>query len=204
MKRSLTLTAPIIVLCLALTLAFTPAPATGQDASAELPVMVTSCGQSPGPVRIQFFMNRLEMDHEFNMEVTADDLVARQQAGNPVKTLIIVTGASLKGMGAAGTSIDDELNRTEALINEAKNLGITIVGAHIEGMDRRAQGAAEGDTSDEQSIDLVCPNSDILIVRADGNEDNRFSVIAGNEGIPLLLFEKNMELGGVLEKLFQQ
>jgi len=204
MKRSLNLTAPILVLCLALTLAFTPAPAKGQDASAELPVMVTSCGQSPGPVRIQFFMNRLKMDHEFNMEVTADDLVALQQAGTPVKTLIIVTGASLKGMGAAGTSIDDELNRTEALIAEARNQSITIIGAHIEGMDRRAQGAAEGDTSDEQSIDLVCPSSDMLIVRADGNEDNRFSIIAENEGIPLLLFEKNMELGGVIEKLFQQ
>ncbi len=204
MKRSLTLTAPIIVLCLALTLTFTPAPARGQDASAELPVMVTSCGQSPGPVRIQFFMNRLKMDHEFNMEATADDLVARQQAGNPVKTLIIVTGASLKGMGAAGTSIDDELDRTAALIDEAESQGITIVGAHIEGMDRRAQGAAEGDTSDEQSIDLVCPRSDMLIVRADGNEDNRFSIIANSEGIPLILFEKNMELGNVIEKLFQQ
>jgi hypothetical protein len=204
MKRSLTLTVPIFVLCLALTLAFTPAPAKGQDASAELPVMVTSCGQSPGPVRIQFFMNRLKMDHEFNMEVSADDLIARQQAGNPVKSLIIVTGASLKGMGAAGTSIDDELNRTEALIAEAKKQGITVIGAHIEGMDRRSQGAAEGDTSDEQSIDLVCPSSDMLIVRADGNEDNRFSIIADNEGIPLLLFEKNMELGGVLENLFQQ
>lgn len=204
MKRSLTLTAPIIVLCLTLTLTLTPAPARGQDASAELPVMVTSCGQSPGPVRIQFFMNRLKMDHEFNMEATADDLVARQQAGNPVKTLIIVTGASLKGMGAAGTSIDDELDRTAALIDEAKKQGITIVGAHIEGMDRRAQGAAEGDTSDEQSIDLVCPRSDMLIVRADGNEDNRFSIIANSEGIPLILFEKNMELGDVIEKLFQQ
>ena len=204
MKRSLTLTAPIIVLCLTLTLTLTPASARGQDASAELPVMVTSCGQSPGPVRIQFFMNRLKMDHEFNMEATADDLVARQQAGNPVKTLIIVTGASLKGMGAAGTSIDDELGRTAALIDEAERQGITIVGAHIEGMDRRAQGAAEGDTSDEQSIDLVCPRSDILIVRADGNEDNRFSIIANSEGIPLILFEKNMELGDVIEKLFQQ
>jgi len=204
MKRSLTATAPIIVLCFALTLTLTPAPVEGQDASAELPVMVTSCGQSPGPVRIQFFMNRLKMDHEFNMEATADDLVARQQAGNPVKTLIIVTGASLKGMGAAGTSIDDELGRTAALIDEAERQGITIVGAHIEGMDRRAQGAAEGDTSDEQSIDLVCPRSDILIVRADGNEDNRFSIIANSEGIPLILFEKNMELGNVIEKLFQQ
>jgi len=204
MKRSLTHTAPIFLLCLALTLTFTPAPVEGQELSAEVPVLLTSCGQSPGPVRIQFFMNRLKIDHEFIEQATADDLVARQQAGNPVKTLIIVTGASLKGMGAAGTSIDDELARTAALIDEAKRQGITIIGSHIEGMDRRAQGAAEGDTSDEQSIDLVCPSSDMMIVRADGNQDNRFTIIADSENIPLLLFDKNMELGGVLETLFQQ
>jgi hypothetical protein len=204
MKHFTNVSALIFALCLMLTLTATTAPAESQDPSAELPVMVTSCGQSPGPVRIQFFMNRLELDHDFELLATAEMLAERQASGNPIKTLIIVTGASLKGMGAAGISIDDELARTDALITEAEKQGITIIGAHIEGMDRRAQGAAEGDTSDEQSIDLVCPRSDMLMVRADGNEDNRFSIIANNEGIPLLLFEKNMELGGVIEKLFQQ
>jgi hypothetical protein len=204
MKRSLPLTALIIAFCLVSTMTVTATTVEGQDVSAELPVLITSCGQSPGPVRIQFFMNRLKLDHEFELLATAEQLRARQESGNPIKTLMIVTGASLKGMGAAGISIEDELARTEALIEEAERQGITIVGAHIEGMDRRAQGAAEGDTSDEQSIDLVCPRSDLLIVREDGNADNRFSIIADNEGIPLILFEKNMELGGVLENLFQQ
>ena len=66
-------------------------------------------------------------------------------------------GASLKGMGAAGIAIEDELSRTAALIDEARKLRIKVIGAHIEGMKRRAQGADAGDTTDEQSIDAVAP-----------------------------------------------
>ena len=33
-------------------------------------------------------------------------------AAKPYKTLIVVTGASLKGMGAAGVSMKDELARS--------------------------------------------------------------------------------------------
>jgi len=179
-------------------------PLEAQDApvTADLPVLLTSCGQSPGPIRIQFFLNRLDIQHEFLDMATAQDLVDRQEAGNPVKTIIIVTGASLKGMGAAGVSMREELIRTEALIAEAKSQGITIIGSHVEGMARRSQGAAAGDNSDEQSIDAVMPFSDLLIVRQDGDEDRRFSIISENSGIPLILFEKNMEMGNVIQSVF--
>ena len=40
-----------------------------------------------------------------------------------------------------------------------------------------AQGAAPGDNSDEQSIDAVCPKSQVLLVRKDGDEDGRFTAI---------------------------
>jgi hypothetical protein len=170
--------------------------------TADLPVLLTSCGQSPGPTRIQFFLKRLDLQHEFLDMATAQDLADRQAAGNPVKTLIIVTGASLKGMGAAGVSMREELIRTEALIAEAKRQGILIIGSHVEGMARRAQGAAAGDNSDEQSIDAVMPFSDLLIVRQDGDEDRRFSIISETSGIPLLLFEKNMEMGDLLGRVF--
>jgi hypothetical protein len=173
-------------------------------ATAELPVLLTSCGQSPGPARVKFFLNRLKLEHEFLDQATAQDLIDRQEGGNPVKAVMIVTGASLKGMGAAGVSIDDELERTAALIAEAKRQGITIIGAHVEGMSRRAQGAEPGDNSDELSIDAVCPKSDLMIVRQDGDEDRRFSIISENQDIPLILFEKNMELGDVLERVFSR
>ncbi len=181
-------------------------PLNGQDAElkAEEPALITSCGQSPGPNYLKVFMKRIKIDHIYDTEATAQTLIDLKEQDKGIKTLFIVTGASLKGMGAAGISIDDELDRTEALIAEAKKQGILIVGAHVEGMDRRAQGAAPGDNSDELSIDAVCPQSDILFVKKEGNADDRFSIISKAKDIPLILFEKNTEIGGELQKLFNK
>jgi hypothetical protein len=142
--------------------------------------------------------------YEENGLITADELEARKDAGNPVKTLIITMGASLKGMGAAGISIEDELARTADLIEEARSQGITIVGAHIEGMKRRAQGASAGDNTDEQSIDAVAPNSDLLIIKKEGNSDGRFTTIAEAKGIPMIEAEKTLDLVPEFEKLFKK
>ena len=170
----------------------------------ETPVLLASCGQSPGPTYVKLFLQKLGLDFEVLEMATAQDLLDAQAAGNPFKSLIIVTGASLKGMGAAGVSMREELIRTEALITEARRQGLTIIGAHVEGMDRRAQGAAEGDNSDEQSIDAVMPAADVMVVRQDGNEDRRFTVISEAEGIPLVLFEKNMEMGDAFGKVLRK
>ena len=171
---------------------------------AELPVLITSCGQSPGPVRIKAYINRLKLDYEYNTLATADDLIAKKESGTPFKTLIIVTGASGKGMGAAGISIDDELGRIKNLIEEAKKQGIKIIGTHIEGMQRRAQGAAPGDNTDEQSIDAVCPKSDILLIKKEGNEDGRFTAISKEHNIPMIEFDKNLEMSDILKNLFKK
>ncbi len=178
-------------------------PVQAQDVGVvgDTPVLLTSCGQSPGPTFVKLFLGRLGVDHQLLEMATAQDLLDAKAAGNPFKSLIIVTGASLKGMGAAGVSMREELIRTEALIAEAKRQGITIIGAHVEGMDRRAQGAAAGDNSDEQSIDAVMPMSDVMVVRQDGDEDRRFTVLSESKGIPLVLFEKNMEMGDAFGSL---
>jgi len=170
----------------------------------ETPVLLTSCGQSPGPTFVKLFLGRLGVDHEVLEQATAQDLLDAQSAGNPFKSIIIVSGASLKGMGAAGVSMREELIRTEALIAEARRQGLTIIGAHVEGMDRRAQGAAAGDNSDEQSIDAVMPAADVMVVRQDGDEDRRFTVISEAEGVPLVLFEKNMEMGDAFGKVLRR
>lgn len=189
-------------LALTIPLAVRPLDAQTPAPTAQLPVLLTSCGQSPGPERVKFFLSRLALEHDFQAQATAQQLVAAQQAGKPFKALIIVTGASLKGMGAAGVSMPQELARTAALVAEAKRQGITVIGAHVEGMARRAQNAAPGDNSDEQSIDAVMPNAAFMIVRKDGDEDGRFTRLTQSTRIPLLMFEKNMELGDLLSGIF--
>jgi hypothetical protein len=174
-----------------------------------LPVLITSCGQSPGPIMLKVVFMRLKLEAEPKpyqvIELaTAEDLKAMKAAGTPFKSLIIVMGASLKGMGAAGISIDDELSRTSKLIEEARRQGITIIGAHIEGMKRRAQGAAVGDNTDELSIDAVAPKSDLLVIIKEGNEDGRFTKIANEKNIPMIEAEKTLDLVSVFEKLFKK
>ncbi|MFO7769174.1 MAG: DUF6305 family protein [bacterium] len=190
-------------LALALLVPLVPAAAAAQQGpTASEPVLITSCGQSPGPLKVKVFAQRLGIDHEYDPLATAEDLTAAKESDTPFRSIIVVTGASLKGMGAAGISVEEELARVDALLDEAEAQGLTIVGAHVEGMARRAQGASPGDNSDEQSIDAVCPRSDMLMVRSDGNEDGRFTAIATDRDIPLLEFEKNLELGEVLKDIY--
>lgn len=167
--------------------------------TAEEPVLITSCGQSPGPLKMKIFMKRGDYEFDYDLQASADFLKNKKYS-----SLIIVTGASLKGMGAAGISIKDELDRVDELIKVAKNQGITIIGAHIEGKARRVHGASSGDNSDEVFIDVVCPKSDILIVRSDGNEDGRFTAIAEEFNIPLKTFEKNLELADILKEIYKK
>jgi hypothetical protein len=181
-----------------LLLALIPVPMLAQTTpKAPAPVLITSCGQSPGANSLNVLARRAGVDYALKEDAIAQDLAAKKY-----RSLIIVTGASLKGMGAAGVSIEDELKRTEALIAEARKQGMTVIGAHIEGMSRRAQGAAPGDNSDEMSIDAVCPKANFMIVRKDGNEDGRFTAISKSKNIPLVLFEKNLEMVDVLKAIF--
>lgn len=166
------------------------------------PVLLTSCGQSPGPVRLKIFLQKQNIVFDYNLQAKADDLIAKKKEGKPYKSIIIVTGASLKGMGAAGVSMDDEITRTKALIAEAKKQGIKIIGSHIEGMARRSQGASAGDNTDEMSIDAVCNVCDLMIVKKEGDSDSRFTTISKGKNIPLILFEMNTEIEGVLKKVY--
>ena len=166
------------------------------------PVLLTSCGQSPGPQKLKVFLTKLKINFDLNVQAKADDLIAKKKEGKPYKTIIIVTGASLKGMGGAGVSMDDEITRTKALIAEAKKQGIKVVGSHVEGMARRSQGASAGDNSDELSIDAVCNVCDFMIVKKEGDSDGRFTTISKAKNIPLILFEMNTEIEGVLKKVF--
>jgi hypothetical protein len=189
----------VFALLAALLLAAVPyLAAQAPAAKAETPILLTSCGQSPGVGMLSVILRKVGVAYELNPLATVADLKAK-----PYKTLIVVMGASLKGMGAAGIAIEDELKRTGALIDEARKMKMKVIGAHVEGMKRRAQGAEQGDTTDEQSIDAVAPKSDILLIWKDGNGDGRFTVIANSKKLFLIEFEKQLDMVKECEKIFK-
>ena len=189
--RLVSLLAGFLVLALVL-------PAQAPTFKAHPPILITSCGQSNGPNMISVLVRKAGLEYELNPLAGAAELKAK-----PYKSLVITMGSSLKGMGAAGIAIEDELERASALIAEARKLKIAVLGAHIEGMKRRTQGADAGDTTDEQTIDLVAPLSDVILVWKDGNTDGRFTTIASQKKIPLVEVEKQVDLVKELEKIFK-
>jgi len=158
--------------------------------TAELPLLITTAGQSPGAVTISVLCKRNKIDSDFLNLVKAEDLTSKSY-----KTLIITMGTSGKGMGAAGIDINDELDRIDKLIEEARKQNMLIIGMHIEGEARRTGNC-------EKSIDLVAPGVDFLIVRSDGNKDGRFDLIAKEKHIPMIIIEGIIELNDLLKGMF--
>ena len=65
-------------------------------------------------------MDKLKMDYWDKNLATSDDL-------KNAKTLIVVTGGSSKGLGAAGINKDDELARLDELLKAAEDAGLSIM-----------------------------------------------------------------------------
>ena len=161
------------------------------DIKPEAPAIVTTCGQSPGALMVKLLFKRAKIECEQNDALTADDL-----KDGKYKTLIITTGTSLKGMGAAGTDIDAEVKRIQAVIAEAKNQGMTLIGAHVEGMSRRV------DHTDEISINTVIPVSDIIVVKEESDSDGFFSKVAKENNVPLYSAKETLDLIETFKEMF--
>ena len=152
--------------------------------------LVTPAGQGPGSAIVGVLCKRNKIDYrEFPMATS-------EQLGE-FETLIVVLGSSLKGLGAAGISIDNELNRVKELVDGAKAENMFILGVHTEGESRRGGHC-------ERVIDEVVPLVDYLIVRNDGNEDGRFTVFAENTKIPMAFVDETAEVGDLLKEIFKK
>lgn len=161
------------------------------------PFIITTCGQSPGGLNVFVLCKRIKLPCEKIDLLKAEDLKIKAEKGFPCNTLMIIAGSSLKGLGAAGVKIETEVTRIKNLIKKAKAQGIFIIGAHIGGMARRV------DQSDEESINAVIPESDLIIVRADGNEDDYFTILAEKYNIPLIIIQNTLEITDLLKKFFK-
>jgi hypothetical protein len=165
----------------------------------QAPIIVTTCGQSPAALMFALICNDLGIECTEMDTLTVTEFLAECDPSQPTqwaKVLVITTGTSLKGMGAAGVDVDSEVARCLGLIEEAKRLGIIVIVAQIEGIARRV------DEYDEKSITSMSPLADFLITRADINGDGYFTTLAAENGIPQVFINETLDLERLLPLLF--
>ena len=154
-------------------------------------VLLTSVGQSADGATMETLLKKSGVEYTANFTATDADL-------DGIGVLIVATGASTKGLGNAGISIEDETSRSEALLKACDEKGITVIMCHIGGSARR------GGTSD-QFIQLVMEHSAYMIVVADGNTyDGSFSIsdYCKDNSVPLTLVKSMSNVLTPLGEIF--
>ena len=188
---------------------------------AGLPVLTTSAGQSPDVTTLNIVLDEAGIKYDycdvptaemvaagvglggkesgpgFHVEVNTDP--TKYPAGTPYKAVIFAIGASMKGMGASGLTLESEEARVKKVIEYCKQHKILVVAVHIGGESKR--GAAGSDN--ERMIDAVAPSADYLVVTKDSNKDGRFTKIAKAKAIPFTEIDYALGLVDVLKQVLQ-
>ena len=175
--------------------------AAAQPSTFEQPAFIASVGQSAGAMQARVLADRAGLQFTFEPRPAPEMLEGHE-------TLIVVLGASTKGLGAAGVDMDAEIAWATQLFEKARASGMSIVAMHIEGGTRR------GPSSDEINTTFA-PLVDHLIVKggapdqewteaeeANGNADGLFTQIAAEQGIPITYIARTLEAVDALKRLF--
>ena len=158
-------------------------------AAFEQPLLITSAGQNAEVQLAAVLAKRAGLDYALAKLATGPDL-------ENVKTLALVLGASMKGLGAAGLDVEKERERVKALTGDARKKGIPILCLHLGGESRRGQ------QTDELMAEFL-PLARMAIVVKSGNADGFFTRICREKNIPLVEVEKAADALDPLRKAFQ-
>ena len=179
-----------LAISLACAVALAP-PAVAAAAPLAKPALVTSVGQASDIVVVKALLNtQLKMDLAVNALAQPADLAG-------IRTLIVVVGASAKGLGAAGLDMAKEVARAQALLAAARQQKIAVLVLHTGGESRR------GKTSNDL-IDIVVPEADQVVVVASGNKDKVFNTLAAKRNTPVVEVEKLAGVGAAVKAAFGQ
>ena len=186
----------------------------------DYPLLTTSAGQSPDVLTLNIVaeeagvlydycdvptvelisegvgLGGAESGEGFHVEIYTD--LEKYPEGTPYQTVMFAIGASLKGMGASGLTVADEVARLKKLINYCEENDIFIVAVHVGGVSKR--GAPGSDN--EKMIDAVAPFADYIIVTSDSNQDGRFTEIAEKNNIAFTEIEYARDLVDIFQTMF--
>ena len=186
----------------------------------QLPILTTSAGQSPDVETLNIVMEEAGIAYDycdvptvemlaagvglggqqsregFHVQINADP--AKYPKGTPYKAVIVAIGASLKGMGASGLTVESEAARVRKLLEYCREKKILVIAVHVGGESKRGPAGSDN----ERMIDAAAPLADFLIVTADSNKDGRFSKIAQEKKVPLTVIEYALGLVDTLKQVF--
>ncbi|HNV36823.1 MAG TPA: DUF6305 family protein [Rectinema sp.] len=159
-------------------------------ASFERPGFITSAGQTSDAAIVKVLANtRLKLGLDY-------DIAAKPETIANAKTLVLVLGVSNKGLGAAGLSIEQEIERVQSIVAEALKNNTRIISIHTGGTARRGEAS-------NQVIELCVPASDVVIVVEGGNNDGFFASLCEENNVFLVQVPSIAEAGNVLKSLFE-
>jgi hypothetical protein len=185
-----------------------------------LPVLTTSAGQSTDVTTLNIVLDEAGVPYDycdvptpemvadgvglggresgpgFHVESTTDQ--AKFPAGTPYKAVVFAIGASLKGMGASGLTLDSEEARLKKVIDYCKEHKIFVMAVHIGGESKRGPAGSDN----ERMIDAVAPYADYIIVTKDSNKDGRFTKLAQSKKIPLTEIDYALGLVDIVKQVF--
>lgn len=145
----------------------------------EQPLLITSVGQNAEVQLASVLAKRA------GLNAILSKIAAPAELKN-IKTLVLVMGASLKGLGAAGLDTAKEKERINSLIEEAEKKNIPIFCLHLGGEARR------GKLSDEL-ISAFLPYAQMVIVVKAGNKDGLFTRMCKEKNIALVEVERTVD-----------
>jgi hypothetical protein len=187
---------------------------------AEMPVLTTSAGQSADIMTLNILMDEagilydycdvptvdmieegvglggVESGPGFHVEIKTDQ--SEYPLGTPYKSIVFAIGASLKGMGASGLTVDQEISRLKSLINYAKENKLSIIALHVGGVSARGNPGSDN----EKMIDAVAPHADLILVTGDSNKDERFTKISETNNATLVVVDYALDMLEVFNKVF--
>jgi hypothetical protein len=177
-----------ILLCSVLVLAI---PAPGQETTGifEQPLLITSAGQNAEVQIAAVLAKRAGLNYTLSKQATPADL-------ENIKTLVLVLGASLKGLGAAGLDMNKERERVMALVAAAREKQVPLLCLHLGGEVRRGQ-------QTDDLIAEVMPLAKLAIVVKSGNSDAFFTKLSDSKSVPLIEVEKTADAQAPLQKAFK-
>ena len=154
----------------------------------ESPLLITSAGQNAEVQIAAVLAKRAGLNYTLSKLAGPSDLAG-------MKTLGLVLGTSLKGLGAAGLDIDKENERVEALLAEARKAKIPILCLHLGGEGRRGQ------QTDDLMAKLLPLARQVIVVKS-GNADGFFTKICQAHDIPLVEVDKTTDAQAALSQAF--